>query len=64
MNCALPEQAALDFFWSRLAAGGIVLLDDYTYTGHESQTEAIDALAARLGFKTLALPTGQGLIVK
>ncbi|HEX4136543.1 MAG TPA: TylF/MycF/NovP-related O-methyltransferase [Bryobacteraceae bacterium] len=64
MNCALPERAALEFFWSRLSPGGIVLLDDYTYFGHDSQTEAIDSLSGRLGFRTLSLPTGQGLIVK
>jgi len=64
MNCALPERAALEFFWSRISPGGIVLLDDYTYFGHGSQAEAIDAVAARLGFEVLALPSGQGLIVK
>jgi hypothetical protein len=64
MNCALPERAALEFFWSRLSPGGIVLLDDYTYFGHGSQTEAIDSVAERLGFKVLALPSGQGLIVR
>jgi hypothetical protein len=64
MNCALPERAALEFFWSRLSPGAVVLMDDYTYFGHDSQTEAIDSVSARLGFKTLSLPTGQGLIVK
>jgi len=64
MNCALPEREALEFFWSRLSPGGVVLLDDYTYFGHGSQTEAIDSVAGRLGFKVLALPSGQGLIVK
>ena len=64
MNCALPEQAALEFFWERLSPGGVVLLDDYAYFGNESQTEAIDSVSARLEFKILSLPTGQGLIVK
>jgi hypothetical protein len=64
MNCALPESAALEFFWSRLVPGAIVLLDDYAYAGHESQGEAIDAVAGRLGGGILALPTGQGLMVK
>jgi hypothetical protein len=64
MNCALPEKAALEFFWSRISPGGIVLLDDYTYFGHDSLREAIDSVSTRLGFKVLALPSGQGLIVK
>jgi hypothetical protein len=64
MNCALPEQRALEFFWSRLAPGGVVLFDDYTYFGHDSQTEALDIAAGALGARILALPTGQGLIAK
>ncbi len=64
MNCALPERAALEFFWPRLSGGGVVLFDDYTYFGHNSQTEEIDAAARNLGIRILALPTGQGLIVK
>jgi Methyltransferase domain len=64
MNCALPERRALEFFWSRLSVGGVVLFDDYTYFGHDSQTEAIDAVAGALGARVLALPTGQGVIVK
>jgi hypothetical protein len=64
MNCALPEKAALEFFWERLSPGAVVLLDDYAYFGNEGQAEAIDDLSARLGFRILSLPTGQGLIVK
>jgi hypothetical protein len=64
MNCALPERAALEFFWPRMSPGGVVLFDDYTYFGHNSQTEEIDAAAHNLGIRILALPTGQGLIVK
>jgi hypothetical protein len=64
MNCALPERAALEFFWDLLSPGGIVLLDDYAYFGNESQAEAIDSVATRLGFRILSLPTGQGLIMK
>lgn len=64
MNCALPERSALEFFWPRLSRGGVVLFDDYTYFGHESQTDAIDDFAAPLGIRILALPTGQGLAIR
>jgi hypothetical protein len=64
MNCAMPERAALEFFWPCLSPGGVILFDDYTYFGHENQTEAIDLAAASLGIRILGLPTGQGLIVK
>ena len=64
MNCAHPEVEALRFFWDHISPGGIVLLDDYAYHGYETQGDAMDALAGTLGCEILALPTGQGMIVK
>jgi hypothetical protein len=64
MNCALPERTALEFFWDRLSAGAVILLDDYAYHGHECQRDAIDAAARVRGAEVLSLPTGQGVIIK
>lgn len=64
LNCAPPEVAALKYLWNRLSPGGVVLLDDYGYTGYREQKLAMDALAAELGFVIASLPTGQGLIIK
>ena len=64
MNCALPERAALEFFWDRLSPGAVVLLDDYAYFGHDCQREAIDAAARVRGAEVLSLPTGQGMIIR
>jgi hypothetical protein len=64
MNCAYPEQQALEYFWNRLAPGALVLLDDYAYYGYDCQRESMDNLGRILGFSVLSLPTGQGLIVK
>jgi hypothetical protein len=64
MNCALPERAALEFFWDRLSPGAVVLLDDYAYHGHECQRDALDAAARVRGAEILCLPTGQGVIVR
>jgi Macrocin-O-methyltransferase (TylF) len=64
MNCAYPECTALQYFWEKLSSGAIVLLDDYTYHGYESQMEAMDELGRSLGFEVLSLPTGQGVIRK
>lgn len=64
MNCAYPETAALEYFWSRLSPGAFVLLDDYAYFGYKKQAEAIDMVGRSLGFNVLSLPTGQGLIIK
>ena len=64
MNCAYPEQAALEYFWERLAPGAMVLFDDYAYRGYEQQAAAIDRVASNVGATVLSLPTGQGIIVK
>jgi hypothetical protein len=64
MNCAYPERTALEFFWDRLSPGAFVLLDDYSYFGHECQAQAMDAATRSLGVEILSLPTGQGVIIK
>jgi hypothetical protein len=64
LNCAFPEREALRFFWNLLTPGGIVLLDDYAYFGHEAQAEAADEFTAGTGIGVLSLPTGQGLIIR
>lgn len=64
MNAALPEVAATEFAWERLVPGGTIVFDDYGFAAHIEQKKALDALAARLGHPILALPTGQGLLIK
>lgn len=65
MNHSAPEIAALRFFWPKLVAGALVLLDDYAYSeAYRPSKTAMDALAVELGFGILTMPTGQGLIIK
>ena len=64
MNCTQPEVDALEYFWPRLVSGGVVVLDDYGFPGHEAQKEGADRVAESVGVKVLTLPTGQGLILK
>ena len=64
MNCTEPEVRAAEFFWDRLATGGIILLDDYTQKLHSEQQVAFDRFTAARGTSVLALPTGQGMIVR
>lgn len=64
LNAALPECAALEHFWPKLSQNGVILLDDYAYQGYEAQKTAVDKLGGKIGFSTLSLPTGQGLIIK
>lgn len=64
MNCAPPELAAAEYFWERLVPGGMILLDDYGFVSYEDQKRGFDDFAAKHGIEVLALPTGQGLLIK
>jgi len=64
MNCVKPEIDAMEYFWPRMVPGGVIILDDYGFPGHEAQKLAADGFAATVGVKVLSLPTGQGLIFK
>ena len=64
LNFAEPEAAALEHFWPRLQAGGVVVLDDHGFRGFEEQRVAHVAFARRHGVYILALPTGQAVMIK
>jgi hypothetical protein len=64
MNCAMPEIAALEYFWPNMMTGAYVVMDDYGFTGHEEQRDAFNDWAGRKNVPLLSLPTGQGLLVK
>ena len=64
MNSSAPEVAALEYFWTRLVSGAVVLFDDYGYRGYEAQKRALDALARRRDVLIASLPTGQGLLIR
>jgi hypothetical protein len=64
MNCVQPEVAALEYYWPKLSPGGVVILDDYGFSGHEAQKRAADRFADSVGCRVLTLPTGQGLLFK
>jgi O-methyltransferase len=65
MNDPEPEAAAVRTLWPRMMPGGAMLLDDYGGgVAYRRQRESFDALANELGFQILALPTGQGLVIR
>jgi hypothetical protein len=64
MNNVTPEIQAAEHFWGRIVAGGVILLDDYGFISYEEQKKGFDDFARRKGVEILALPCGQGLIVK
>jgi hypothetical protein len=64
LNAAQPEIAALKTLFPYLNNGGYVLLDDYGFPETAESRIAHDNLAHQIGYEILALPTGQGLIIK
>jgi hypothetical protein len=64
LNGAAAETAAVEYFWPRLVPGGVLVYDDYGHFEYAESHAAADALAERLGYSILELPTGQGLVVK
>jgi O-methyltransferase len=64
MNSPRAEQAALEFLFSRIVPGGIIIFDDYGWKQFQKQKESTDRVMAERGHVILELPTGQGLVVK
>ena len=64
LNAAQPEIAALRTLFPHLNNGGYILLDDYGFPETTESRIAHDNLAHEFGYEILALPTGQGLIIK
>ncbi len=64
MNSAIPEIAAAEYFWDKLVHGGLIVMDDYNYSGYLPQKKAFDEFARKKKVMILQLPTGQGIIIK
>lgn len=64
MNNAQSEIAAAEYLWPRLTTGGFMLLDDYGWQINVDQRTAFNQFAQERGLTVLALPTGQGLLMK
>ncbi len=64
MNSAASEIAALDALFDRIVPGGMIVFDDYGWTGYTAQRQAEDKFMRDRGHTILELPTGQGLVVR
>lgn len=62
LNHSIAECGALRFFWPKIVAGGIVLLDDYGTDA--TQNDAMNAVAAEFGVRILTTGSSQGIILK
>jgi O-methyltransferase len=65
LNQAPAEIAALDHLFDRMVPGGILILDDYEWSGiYRDQKLAEDAWFDARQYRVMPLPTGQGLVIK
>jgi hypothetical protein len=64
MNASAPTKVALEYVWSRMVPGGMVVFDDYGWAQYSDQKELIDKFYADKRDGLIALPTGQALSVK
>jgi len=64
LNAAAPTEFALEYIWSRLVPGGMVVFDDYGWAQYSDQKQLIDKFFADKRDGLMALPTGQALTVK
>lgn len=64
LNGAATEMAVISGIWEQLVDGAHIVLDDYGFGRHEEQNEAWNAFASQVQRRILALPTGQGVLIK
>jgi O-methyltransferase len=64
LNASRPTVAALEYAYPRLVSGAVIVFDDYGWRGLEAQREAVDEFLADRAEDVVAVPTGQGLLIK
>jgi O-methyltransferase len=55
---------ALEMLFDRISPGGMIVFDDYGWTGYRAQKDAADTFLRQRSLAVLELPTGQRLVVK
>jgi hypothetical protein len=64
LNAAAPTALALEYAYPRLVAGGMMAFDDYGWHHYRDQRTIIDDFFSNHPGEVIALPTGQGILVK
>jgi hypothetical protein len=65
LNDAQGELATLEHLFDRVVSGGMVILDDYEWSGvYRRQKQAEDPWFEGRGYRVFPLPTGQGFVIK
>ena len=64
LNAPEIETQCLEILWDKILPGGIVLIDDYAYSGFEYTNKLFNEFAQEVGVSILTTASGQGIIVK
>ena len=65
LNNAESEIATLEHLFDRIVPGGIIILDDYEWSGpYSAQKIAEDKWLGQRNYRVFPLPTGQGIVLK
>jgi len=64
LNAPEIEIQCLGILWDKILPGGIVLIDDYAYSGFEYTNKLFNNFAREVGVSILTTASGQGIIVK
>lgn len=64
LNAAAPTRDSLEFFYSKIMPGGIILFDDYGSHDHRETKKIVDSFFRIKQVNLLQLPTGQALVFK
>jgi hypothetical protein len=64
LNTAKAETETLELLWNKLQTGAMAISDDYGHIQYQETRKAWDAFAKSKNTIVLAMPTGQGVVVK
>jgi O-methyltransferase len=64
MNSSKSELEALEHLYDRVVPGGMIIFDDFGWSGYDRQAWAEIDFMKKRGHHVLEIPTGQGVVVK
>jgi O-methyltransferase len=64
LNNVQAERGVIEALWDRIVPGGVILIDDYDWSGCEAQRDMWDVFMSSRGHAILCLPTGQGVVLR
>lgn len=64
LNSSKAEIETLEVLFDRVVPGGMIVFDDYGWTGYRAQHDAEKAWMAERGYRILETPNGQGVLLK